>query len=215
MPKKSDVPSKITRAAIALFSRQGYHGTSTRDIARLADVSEVTLYRYFERKEDVFWAALTSSFDSLKPRLAALEPGSRNATTEMFLRRILNLLFDTATFNPELVRLIAVALLEVRGRAQDVCREHMTPIFKTITSYLQVNIDEGRVRNLNPSIMAMGIALTIFAQPELAKVIQGCALSNMDSREAMDAYTEFWLGTLLPSEQERAGGFSAPEALTV
>lgn len=214
MPKKSDVPSKITRAAIALFSRQGYHGTSTRDIARLANVSEVTLYRYFERKEDVFWAALISCFDSLKPRLAALEPGGRNATPEMFLRRIVNLLFDTATFNPELVRLIAVALLEVRGRAQDVCREHMTPIFRTITSYFQVNIDEGRVRNLNPSIMAMGIVLTIFAQPELAKVVQGCALSNMDSREAMDAYAEFWLGTLLPSEQERASGFSAAEALS-
>ena len=58
MPRKSDVPSRIVRAAnIALFSRQGYHRTSTRDIARLADVSEVTLYRYFEHKEDVFWAA--------------------------------------------------------------------------------------------------------------------------------------------------------------
>src|SRR3954470_496472 len=92
MPTKTDVPSRITRAAIALFSRQGYHGTSTREIARLADVSEVTLFRYFERKEDVFWAALAACFDTLTPRLSALESNGRNAAPEVFVPRILNIL---------------------------------------------------------------------------------------------------------------------------
>lgn len=200
MPKKTDVPSRIIRAAVALFSRQGYHGTSTRDIARLADVSEVTLFRYFERKEDVFWAALASCFDTLTPRLTSLEPVVRSAAPEIFLPRILNILIDTATFSPELVRLIAIALLEVHGKAEDVCRQHLTPLFTVIANYLDRSIEAGHVRNLNPSITTLGIALTVLAQPELSRLLDGCHLSKLDLRDVLHTYTQFWLSALLPDK---------------
>jgi AcrR family transcriptional regulator len=203
MPKKSDVPARIIRAAVALFSRQGYHGTSTRDIARLADVSEVTVYRYFEHKEDIFWSALASCFSTIKPRLSLLNSNSGSDSPEIVLPRVLSLLIDTATFSPDLVRMIAVAFLEVRGRAEEACREHLTPLFTAISRYLETNIEQGKVRNLNPAIMTAGIALTVFAQPELSNLIDGCRLSKMDSRQAVEAYSAFWLGALLPSPQER------------
>ena len=106
MPKKSDVPARITRAAVALFSRQGYHGTSTRDIARLADVSEVTVYRYYEHKEDIFWSALASCFSTIKPRLSVLNPSPGLDSPEIILPRIMSLLIDAATFSPDMVRMI-------------------------------------------------------------------------------------------------------------
>ena len=204
MPRKSDVPSRIVRAATALFSRQGYHGTSTRDIARLADVSEVTLYRYFEHKEDVFWSALSSCFENIRPRLNALQANGRSCGPEVILPRILNALVDTATFSPELARLVAIALLEVRGKAEQVCREHMTPMFTAIANSLQSSVDAGTIRNLDPAIMTLGIALTVFAQPELSKLVEGCALSRMDSREVVEILTDFWLDALVPSQEKRS-----------
>ena len=183
---------------MALFSRQGYHGTSTREIARLADVSEVTLYRYFEHKEDIFWSALISCFEGLGPRLGSLDPGARNAMPEVVLPRILSMMIDTATFSPELIRLIAVALLEVRGRAEEVCREHLTPLFTAISNYLAVNIQAGKVRNLDPAITTLAIASTAFAQSSLSTLVMGSRLSTFDSRQTIDAYTAFWLGVLAP-----------------
>src|SRR3569833_493378 len=91
------------------------------------DVSEVTFFRYFERKEDIFWVALAACFDTLTPRLSALESNGRTAAPEVFVPRILSILIDTATFSPELVRLVAVALLEVHGKAEEVCRQHLAP----------------------------------------------------------------------------------------
>jgi AcrR family transcriptional regulator len=211
MPRKSDVPARIVRAAVALFSRQGFHGTSTRDIARLADVSEVTVYRYFEHKEDIFWSALASCFSTIKPRLGLLNSNPGADSPEIILPRVLSLLIDAANFSPELVRMIAVAFLEVRGRAEEACREHLTPLFTAIAGYLEANIELGRVRNLNPAIMTAGIALTVFAQPELSKLIEGCRLSKLDTRQAVEAYSAFWLGALLPSPQERPMASAPPE----
>lgn len=47
---------KIERAALKLFTRQGFHGTTVREIARKAGVSMGKLYLYFPNKEDIFVA---------------------------------------------------------------------------------------------------------------------------------------------------------------
>ena len=45
---------KIEQAALALFTRKGFHGTTVREIARKASVSMGKLYIYYETKEDIF-----------------------------------------------------------------------------------------------------------------------------------------------------------------
>jgi AcrR family transcriptional regulator len=214
MSRKSDISTRIVHAAVALFSRQGYHGTTTREIARLADVSEVTVFRYFEHKEDIFWSALSSSFSAIKPRRDLLDRISDSDTPQVVLPQILSLFVDAANFSPELIRLIAIAFLEVRGKAEDVCREHLSPLFSTITEYLQANIVSGRVRDLDPIILTTAIALTVIAQPELSKVVQGCRLSRLDSRRAIDEYTNFWLSALVPANSDRNHSVLAAEAPT-
>ena len=197
--RPSEVRTRIIKAAVALFSRQGFHGTRTREIARLADVSEVTVFRYFEHKDDIFWSALHSCFSAIKPRLILLGRSSENENPEVMLRDIVCLLVDVVTFSPELMRLVAVALLEVRGPAEEVCREQLSPLFSVISDYLAKNIENGKMRNLNPAIMTAAIALTVVAQPELSKLVKGSSLSRLGGREAIDEYSAFWLNVLMPS----------------
>ena len=45
---------KIERAALYLFTRQGFHGTTVREIAKKAGVSMGKLYIYYDTKEDIF-----------------------------------------------------------------------------------------------------------------------------------------------------------------
>jgi AcrR family transcriptional regulator len=45
---------KIERAALKLFTRQGFHGTTVREIAHKAGVSMGKLYLYYPNKEDIF-----------------------------------------------------------------------------------------------------------------------------------------------------------------
>ena len=215
MTKKSEVPNRIVHAAVALFSRQGYQGTSTREIARLADVSEVTVFRYFERKEDIFWAALMASFRTIKPRLDLLDKISHRDAPEVVLPKILSLFGDTATYSPELVRLVGVACLEVRGEVESVCHEHLSPLFSSIADYLEANIKSGRIRNLNPAILTTAIALTIIAQPELSRLFEGHRDSRLDSRRTIDEYTAFWLSVLVPRAEKAPLPASEAQGFTI
>lgn len=47
---------RLLKAAIQVFSTEGYVGATTREIARVAEVSEVTLFRHFQSKEQLLSA---------------------------------------------------------------------------------------------------------------------------------------------------------------
>ena len=63
---KNPTQDRILEAAVQLFSRQGFTGSSTHEIARLAGVNEVTVFRHFPRKKDLFWAATESRLRRLR-----------------------------------------------------------------------------------------------------------------------------------------------------
>ena len=42
---------QIVRVATSLFVKRGFRGTTTREIARKAGISEAVIFRHFSRKE--------------------------------------------------------------------------------------------------------------------------------------------------------------------
>lgn len=54
---------QIIAAAIELFSKNGYHSTTIRDIAQRAEVSIGTIYQYVSDKEDVLFLTLIEMLD--------------------------------------------------------------------------------------------------------------------------------------------------------
>jgi len=197
-PRTSERTDKILQAAAQLFARQGYHGTSTREIARLADVSENTLFRHFDHKEDLFWSALRSRSAGLKLRRDLLDGISDGEDPEVVLPKIIDLLVDTVIFKPELLRLIAVAFLELHWKTEAFCKEYLSPIFSAIHRYMELNIENERVRDLDPTMLTAALVTTVMAHAEISRLIDGDRLSYPGSREAASAFTRFWLDVLAP-----------------
>lgn len=60
-PKELD----IIRAATVLFSENGYSGTTTQTIAKMANVSEKTLFKYFSTKQELYDRTVHPAITSL------------------------------------------------------------------------------------------------------------------------------------------------------
>ena len=81
--EKLSTRDRIIEAAYTLFSEKGYHGTSTREIAKKASVSEVTLFRIFGTKESLFEEVLKTK--SIIPDLLAMIRDVENYSLEDLL----------------------------------------------------------------------------------------------------------------------------------
>lgn len=56
--RKQDTTDKIIAAAIDLFSKNGYNGVTTEEIAKHAGYSEKTLFRHFQSKQNLLEQAI-------------------------------------------------------------------------------------------------------------------------------------------------------------
>jgi AcrR family transcriptional regulator len=62
----TDRRADVLRAAVAVFAKGGYHGTSTEDVARAAGISQPYLFRLFPTKKALFLALLEHSFGRVR-----------------------------------------------------------------------------------------------------------------------------------------------------
>ena len=55
---RDDRREQIIQAALLVFIEKGYASTTTSEIAKTAGISEVTLFRNFTSKREIFYAGI-------------------------------------------------------------------------------------------------------------------------------------------------------------
>jgi AcrR family transcriptional regulator len=84
----ADRKNSILEAAKPLFAQKGYNGTSVRDIARAAKVSEALLYKHFPSKEKLFNEILRFPANAhvlTLEEMAKLEPGAETLVKYVYV----------------------------------------------------------------------------------------------------------------------------------
>ncbi|MGA7512214.1 MAG: TetR/AcrR family transcriptional regulator [Candidatus Sulfotelmatobacter sp.] len=107
---------KIERAALQLFTRKGFHGTTVREIAKKAGVSMGKLYIYYDTKEDIFIDLvhhLGRKMEAIRqkeliPLMASLDPDS--------LRNLARAIGRIVSENLDYWRLMYIDVVEFRHK---------------------------------------------------------------------------------------------------
>jgi AcrR family transcriptional regulator len=193
---------RIIEAAVQLFSRQGYKGTSTREIAHLAEVNEATLFRCFVRKADLFWAAAESRLNRVKLGRELQHSLATDVDPDIVVPMLATFVVENVSQHPELMRLLYVAGFELPG-ADRMFREHLGPIFDAVNAYFGRCAARGVIYNLEPTLATLGLAGVVSAHQNLHYLFTGRDLP-WDVHGAAPAYAQFWLNALrqpIPSRQ--------------
>ena len=180
---EAETRTRILQAAQRLVSRQGYDGTTTRDLAQAAGVAEGTLFRHFSNKKAILIEVATQGWvEILTDLLTELsEMGSYKAVAQVMRRRMLNLhqnmdmlrvCFMEAQFHPDL-----------RDRIQLEVVDKMTDVAE---AFFQTAMDRGIYRPMNPRIVAR-IFLGMFT---IAGFSQDTVMGEKASPKAMQEMAE-------------------------
>ncbi len=103
----------IIAASYQLFSEQGYHGTSMRDIAARAGITAGSIYNHFSDKEQVMQAVILQYHPIMRilPRLSEVEGKSAEALIRDAAQRIV----QDVEADPGVLNLVFVELIDLRG----------------------------------------------------------------------------------------------------
>ena len=153
---------RILLSAAALFANLGYNGVSTRDIASGAGVNEVTIYRHFPRKRDLYLAVLDTELQQVKLRGDLLSRIAEATDGRTALERAFELIAATLTQKPDLLRLMQFSTLELGEDIDPMLRRHLGQLVEVVARYLEpwAGREELRSANAKAAVLAL-IAMVV------------------------------------------------------
>lgn len=144
--------TQIIQAAAHLFAERGFHRSTTRDIAEAADVSEGTLYNYFESKDDLL-LDIMDMLDDLPSSADRFDQAVLDDAHEFLIMMMKGRREMIDQYHPMLQSVLSEILVnpELRQRYYD---EQVSPGVLLISQHLQKLLDNGQFRPIHVPYMA-------------------------------------------------------------
>lgn len=204
---KSATEDRILTAAATLFGQLGYNGVSTRDIASAAEVNEVTIYRHFPKKRDLYVAVLTAELGRVSLRGDLLAEIAQAADARQALTSTYELIASTVMREPELVRLVLYSSLELRADLDGLLRKHLGELVEVIARYLEHWVSRGELRcsSAKGLILAL-ISIVVFHRP----LHRAFSAEVSNPADAFEAFMEICVGGRASAEDGAAHSIPVP-----
>lgn len=209
----------IVSAAVPLFARNGFAGTTTRELAAAAGVSEALLFKHFPSKQSLYREILLLGCegDPALEKLATLPPCTQTLTGMIrFMVRRFVLGAEVERDEIELrMRLLLHSCLEDGAYARELfaaISPHVLPIFAASVAAAEAAGDmaPGRDSVANRFWFAQHVA-AMMAFAALPK--DGCIPYEGDVEQIVDEATRFILRGMGMREAAISAAFSAPLTL--
>lgn len=140
---------KIMSVALKLFSEQGYSKTTTRQIALEAGVNELTLFRRFGTKSNLF--QVTTERYVMKSHVGDILDNIENLKFEEAMIIVIKRIYDYLKLNTKLYKV----QLKMSDSEKDFVRLKLSRELVTVLSKYFLKLKEDNKINGNPEIMAV------------------------------------------------------------
>ncbi|HLA94896.1 MAG TPA: TetR/AcrR family transcriptional regulator [Pyrinomonadaceae bacterium] len=148
---------QILQIAIDLFSKHGFRGTTTRQIANAAGVSEAMVFRHFATKEDLYGAILgdKACHDEMKfpwEKDPVLQEAIQNKDDYTVFYNIALNAMTKQQADEGFMRLIFFSALEDHELADNFFNEFVLKVYEFIGGYIEQRQKDGAMRKMNPRV---------------------------------------------------------------
>jgi AcrR family transcriptional regulator len=204
--------NQLIDTAMRLFARNGFNGTTTREIALAAGVNEAIIFRFFPHKDDLYAAILErkSNQACTDAWVEELQRAATSGDDEAVIRTLVTHLIDHNRRDPVFTRLMLHSALDNHSFAQQYRERHFAPVHLFLLEYVCERQRDGRFRAGDPHALVRAI-LGVPVHHNLVETLlpdRNVAFGD----DAIDVYTSFILGglrTVPSSAAPRSGGRSS------
>ena len=146
---------QILRLAVRLFSQRGFRGTTTKEIALAAGVSEAMVFRHFATKEELYSAIIdhkACSGDERDPYQIVAEAIGRKDDRAVFEQLALDALMQNEC-DPDFQRLLLHSALEDHKLAHMFWEKFVRRVYAFLGDYIRQRQRDGAMIQIEPLVI--------------------------------------------------------------
>ena len=183
MSPEDETRERIIQGAAQIFAQKGYEGATTRAIAQAAGVNEVTLFRHFGSKRNIFMAVI-ERFSAL-PGLQTTVENQLTGDYRQDLTRLGTHFLQTMLKRRKAI-LMSLCTAERLPEIRDVVAQPPTQQQQMLSGYLRQQIARGTVRDLaSPELAAKIFFGTLFEFAISQPLIAGTPMEHIPPEEVV------------------------------
>jgi len=154
-----DRRTQLLEVAIELFSKHGFDGTTTREIAAAAGVSEAIIFRHFASKEELYAALLDykNQEGGTEEWIAELRGYAERCDDETLFRSLIRKILDAYRDDPSFQRLLLYSALNAHEFSQILHRSLGIPLYGFLYDYIARRKRQGAFAGLDPGAVIFAV----------------------------------------------------------
>lgn len=152
----SETRDQIVDAAVRCFAARGFHGTTTREVAGAAGLTEAALYRYFPSKEALY-AAIIDRKMAAPEVTSQVEEAAAAGDDRAVFAGLARALLESLEGDPAFLRILLYTGLEGHALAEPFFATRVRRLRSFVTGYLERRIREGALRAVDPILASRAL----------------------------------------------------------
>lgn len=206
MKTKSELTKeKILLSAKKVFSEKGFHGSTTKEIAESAGVSEGSLFRYFKTKKELLTSIIIPSV--VKTAEKIIKEDETNNLEAIIGKLIMSRLEIAKDIFP-ILKLVMFENSLDQELKQSLLKEIFIPLITQIEVVFKEKQAKGYIKDIDTFFMSRMLACMIFGFISLNEISQGLlfkknlASPESDLPEVVEKSVDIYLNGITKKEPE-------------
>jgi TetR/AcrR family transcriptional regulator len=185
---------QLIQVAIRLFSQKGFRGTTTKEIALAAGITEGIIFRHFPTKDDLYVAILDykASQSPVEEWLDELRQFATARADEALFRAVASRILAHHRQDRDLMRLMLYSALEGHDLARAFSEKQFKPLHDFLCDYIACRQRDGAFRRTDASL-AVHAFLAMPIQHGLMTWLLKFNLLKISDAEAAARFTQIFL----------------------
>jgi AcrR family transcriptional regulator len=193
-----DRRSQIVSVAAQLFSRNGFNGTTTRQIAEQVGVSEAIIFRHFQTKQDLYSAIIDyKSGECLKQLWLSSEDAMGRKDDRTVFMALATEILEMHRKDPTLLRLLYYSALEGHELSKMFFDTTAKLAYERTAVYIAQRIQDRVFRDLDPVAAARTFFSLVAHRAVVRELFHDGQWQKSTSREAAAEIMEIFLYGLI------------------
>lgn len=187
--------ASLIASAASLFAAKGFNGTTTKEIAKAAGISEALVFKYFPTKHALY-AAILAEKVTVSELLEAVEEAAKKGDDHRVFTLIASYRIRPGV-DPTLLRLLLFSALEGHELSDMFFGKQHKVFYDHLATYIQRRIQERVFRNVDPLLAARAF-IGMVVHHRLLHEIFGVPM-HRSHEETVATYVELFLNGLKQS----------------
>jgi AcrR family transcriptional regulator len=198
-PSSAERQASLIAAAASLFARKGFNGTTTKEIAKTAGVSEALVFKHFPTKQKLYGAILEEKV-AVSDLLSAIEQSARQRDD----RQVFSLIAGyriRPDVDSTLLRLLLFSALEGHELSNMFFGRHHKVFYEYLATYIERRIGDGAFRGVDPLLAARAFIGMVVHHRLLHEIFQ--VPMHRSHSDTISAYVDLFLQGLMREKPTR------------